>query len=359
LGDGLTLLGQNDMESLAGKKIVVTGGSGFLGGFVMKRLLAHGASGIFAPRSCDYNLCDRAETERLYTERTPDILIHLAARVGGIGANRQNPGRFFFENMAMGLHVVDEARRYGRLEKLVIVGTTCSYPKHAPTPFREESLWDGYPEETNAPYGIAKKALLVMAQGYREQYGVPGIYLIPANLYGPGDNFDPESSHVIPALIRKFVLAKKNRSPSVEVWGTGSASREFLYAEDAAEGVALATLHYDGMAPVNLGTGKEIRIRELVEEIRVLVGYEGDIVWNTSLPDGQPRRTLDVQKAFQEFGFQAKTDLRAGLVKTIDCYQESLSKKAAGWQGFAGLGDLTEVRMAGPATRPQDKSHET
>jgi len=321
------------MESLVGRKIVVTGGSGFLGRFVLERLRAHGASEIFVPRSRDYNLCDRAEVERLYAERGPEILIHLAATVGGIGANRRSPGRFFYENMAMGLNVIDAARLYGQLEKLVIVGSTCSYPKYTPTPFHEEELWNGYPEETNAPYGIAKKALLVMAQGYREQYGLPTIYLIPANLYGPGDNFDPESSHVIPALIRKFVHAKQTASRSVEVWGTGSASREFLYAQDGAEGIVLATLRYEGKDPVNLGTGNEIRIKELVDEIRELVGYEGEIVWNTSEPDGQPRRRLDVQKALREFGFQALTNLRTGLAKTIAWYQGILSGEVAGSPG--------------------------
>ena len=321
------------MESLVGKKIVVTGGSGFLGRFVLERLRAHGASEIFVPRSRDYNLCDRAEVERLYAEQGPEILIHLAATVGGIGANRRNPGRFFYENMAMGLNVIDAGRFYGHLEKLVIVGSTCSYPKHTPTPFHEEELWNGYPEETNAPYGIAKKALLVMAQGYREQYGLPSIYLIPANLYGPGDNFDPESSHVIPALIRKFVHAKQSASASVEVWGTGSASREFLYSEDGAEGIVLATLRYEGKDPVNLGSGNEIRIKELVDEIQKLVGYEGEIVWNTSEPDGQPRRRLDVQKALEEFGFQAVTNLRTGLAKTIEWYQETLSGEVAGSPG--------------------------
>src|SRR5215472_8396711 len=344
------------MESLVGKKIVVTGGSGFLGRFVQERLLAHGASEIFVPRSGDYDLRDRAEAERLYAEQGPDILIHLAATVGGIGANRNNPGRFFHENMAMGLHVIDEARRYGQLEKMVIIGTTCSYPKHTPTPFREEELWNGYPEETNAPYGIANKTLLVMAQGYREQYGLPTIYLIPANLYGPGDNFDPESSHVIPALIRKFVCAKQTASRSVEVWGTGSASREFLYAEDAAEGIVLATLRYEGRGPVNLGTGNEIRIKELVGEIRGLVGYEGEIVWNTSRPDGQPRRRLDVEKALEEFGFQAQTDLRTGLAKTIDWYQETLSGKVPGSQGSTEMAATKNIPIAGPARKPQFKS---
>lgn len=333
------------MQSFGRKKIVVTGGSGFLGGCLLERLRSHGATEIFVPRSSEYNLCLREQVESLYSEQRPELLIHLAATVGGIGANRNNPGRFFYENMAMGLHVIDEARRYGQLEKLVIIGSTCSYPKHTPTPFHEEELWNGYPEETNAPYGIAKKALLVMAQGYREQYGLPSIYLIPANLYGPGDNFDPASSHVIPALIRKLVGAKETGAPSVEVWGTGSASREFLYAEDAAEGIALATLRYEGKGPVNLGTGHEIRIDQLVDEIRVLVGYEGKIVWNTAQPDGQPRRSLDVQKALEEFGFQAKTDLKAGLAKTISWYRENLSRKVSRVHpGLAAIGEELDGR---------------
>jgi GDP-L-fucose synthase len=230
--------------------------------------------------------------------------------------------------MVMGLHIVEAARQYGVLEKLVIVGTTCSYPKFAPTPFREEDLWNGYPEETNAPYGIAKRALLVMVQAYREQYGLNSIYLIPANLYGPGDNFNLETSHVIPALIRKFVEAKETCSASVEVWGTGNVSREFLYVEDAAEGIVLATLHYNKKNPVNLGTGAEILIRDLVDEIRTLVGYAGEVCWRTSEPDGQPRRSLDITRAEQEFGFRAKTDLHTGLKKTLSWYQEARRKVA-------------------------------
>jgi GDP-L-fucose synthase len=314
------------------KKVVLTGGSGFLGRSVLAKLKTEGFEKVFVPRSRDYNLCRREEVERLYADAQPEIVIHLAATVGGIGANRNNPGRFFYENMAMGLHIIDEARRYGSLEKVVIVGTTCSYPKHAPTPFHEEELWNGYPEETNAPYAIAKKALLVMAQGYQEQYGLHSIYLIPANLYGPGDNFDLQQSHVIPALIRKFVHAKEAASPSVEVWGTGNASREFLYVEDAAVGIVSATLRYDGKDPVNLGTGSEIQIRDLVEEIRKQVGFEGQIVWEQSQPDGQPRRKLDVRRALKEFGFEAKTDLKTGLAKTIEWYRETLP---AGDSGIA------------------------
>ena len=311
------------MDSLAGKKITVTGGSGFLGKFVVARLKAQGATELFVPRKRAYDLCHREEVARLYAEAQPQILIHLAATVGGIGANRTNPGRFFYENMAMGLHIVEEARRYGRLEKFVLVGTTCSYPKHAATPFQEEDLWNGYPEETNAPYGIAKKALLVMALGYREQYGLNSIYLIPANLYGPGDNFDVETSHVVPALIRKFVEAKESGAPSVAAWGTGNVSREFLYVEDAAEGIVLATLRYEGTDPVNLGTGCEIRIRDLVDEIRKLSGYTGEVSWDPSQPDGQPRRRLDVEKALQEFGFRARTDLHEGLEKTLAWYEQA------------------------------------
>jgi GDP-L-fucose synthase len=311
------------MDSLAGKRITITGGSGFLGKFVVARLREQGATEVFVPRKQTCDLRHREEVARLYADAEPQILIHLAATVGGIGANRNNPGCFFYDNMAMGLHIVEGARRYGRLEKLVLVGTTCSYPKHAPTPFREEDFWNGYPEETNAPYGVAKKALLVMALGYREQYGLNSIYLIPANLYGPGDNFDVETSHVVPALIRKFVEAKGRGSPSVEAWGTGNVSREFLYVEDAAEGIVLATLRYEDTKPVNLGTGCEIRIRDLVDEIRKLVGYTGDVSWDRSQPDGQPRRRLDVQKALQEFGFRARTDLHEGLEKTLAWYKQA------------------------------------
>ncbi|HEV2299804.1 MAG TPA: GDP-L-fucose synthase [Candidatus Acidoferrales bacterium] len=317
------------MCSLAGKRITVAGGSGFLGRFLIPRLRAEGANEIFVPRKRDYDLRNREDVASLFADTNPQLLIHLAGTVGGIGANRQNPGAFFYDNMAMGLHIIEVARQYGGLEKLVIVGTTCSYPKLAQTPFREEDLWNGYPEETNAPYGIAKKALLVMLQGYREQYGLNGIYLIPANLYGPGDNFDLETSHVIPALIRKFVEVKETGSTSVEVWGTGNVSREFLYVEDAAEGIVLATLRYDKKEPVNLGTGSEIFIRDLVEEIRTLVGYRGEVVWKRSQPDGQPRRRLDVSRAEQEFGFRAKTHLCIGLKKALAWYQKARRKTAA------------------------------
>jgi GDP-L-fucose synthase len=312
------------MDSLAGKRITITGGSGFLGRFVVAQLERQGVE-VPVPRKQSYDLRLQCDTEKLYTDAQPEILVHLAATVGGIEANRRNPGRFFYENLAMGLNIIEEARRYGRLEKLVIVGTTCSYPKLTPTPFREEDLWNGFPEETNAPYGIAKKALLVMGQAYRKQYGLNVIYLIPANLYGPGDNFDLETSHVIPALIRKFVEAKEARSPSVELWGTGSVSREFLYAGDAAEGIVLAAQRYEGEDPVNLGSGSEILIRDLAMKIQEFVQYRGEIVWNEAQPDGQPRRRLDVKKALEKFGFSAHTDLEAGLRETVTWYRENYS----------------------------------
>jgi len=306
-----------------GKKVVVTGGAGFLGSFVVEKLREHGAEDVVVPRRRDYDLTRREAAARLYAEAGPDILFHLAATVGGIGANRANPGRFFYENMAMGLHIIDEARHYGRLQKLIIVGTTCSYPKHTPTPFRTADLWNGYPEETNAPYGIAKKALLVMAQGYRQQYGLKSIYLIPANLYGPRDSFDLEMGHVIPALIRKFLEAKETGASCVAVWGSGEVSREFLYVEDAAEGIVLAAERYDDLEPVNLGTGEEIRISEVVQKIKDLVGYRGELVWDRSQPDGQPRRRLDVTGASNEFGFRAQTGFEEGLRRTIEWYKQN------------------------------------
>lgn len=317
------------MDTFAGKRIVVTGGSGFLGKFVVKRLKQLGATDVFVPRRKNCNLCNREETAQLYEDAKPHLLLHLAATVGGIGVNRSNPGRFFYDNMAMGLNIIDEARRYGRLEKLVLVGTTCSYPKLSPTPFREEDLWKGYPEETNAPYGVAKKALLVMSQGYRKQYNLNSIYLILAGLYGPGDNFDLETCHVVPALIRKFVEAKEIGRPGVDVWGTGNVSREFLYVEDAAEGIVQATLNYDKEDPINLGSGSEVLIRDLVEQVRIQVGYSGEIFWQRSQPDGQPRRRLEISKAEQEFGFRAQTDLHTGLRKTLSWYQEARTKSDA------------------------------
>lgn len=305
---------------IAGKRIVVTGGAGFLGSFVCERLENAGAGSLFIPRSADYDLTEQDAVRQLYRDSEPDIVIHLAAQVGGIGANRANPGRYFYANMAMGLHLIEEARKC-KIEKFVQVGSVCAYPKFAPVPFREEDLWKGYPEETNAPYGIAKKSLLVMLQAYRQQYHLNGIYLLPVNLYGPRDNFDLDSSHVIPALIRKFITARDNQSPEVVAWGTGSASREFLYVEDAARAIVMATEKFNGEQPVNLGTSHEITIRDLVELIARLSGYQGKVVWDTSKPDGQPRRKLDTTRAKQLFGFEPEMDLEAGLRKTIEWWE--------------------------------------
>jgi len=307
--------------SLDQRSIVVTGGAGFLGRHVVAELERRGAKQVVVPRSREFDLVDGDAVRRLLDHARPDVVIHLAAVVGGIGANRRRPGRFFYENLMMGAQLMEEARRRG-VEKFVAVGTVCSYPKHAPVPFREETLWDGYPEETNAPYGLAKKMLLVQAQAYRAEYGFDAVFLLPVNLYGPGDNFDPETSHVIPALVRKFVEAREAGAPAVEVWGTGRASREFLYVEDAAEGIVLATERYESDAPVNLGTGSEITIRELAEKIRAIVGYEGELRWDASQPDGQPRRRLDTSRAASEFGFRARTEFDAGLRRTIAWYLE-------------------------------------
>jgi len=308
------------MTDLAGKTVVVTGGAGFLGRRVCTILGHAGAKDIVVPRSADYDLTDQNAVERLYDDARPDVVVHLAAEVGGIGANRDNPGRYFFANMAMGLHLIEQARARG-IEKFVQTGTVCAYPKHTPVPFSEDALWDGYPEETNAPYGVAKKALLVMLQAYREQYGLDGVYVLPVNLYGPEDNFDLHTSHVIPALIRKFVTAREQGAPEVEVWGTGSASREFLYVDDAARGIVEATLHLTTSEPVNLGAGREVVIRDLVEMIGTMVGYDGAIRWDTSKPDGQPRRMLDTSRAERLLGFRAEVPLEEGLRRTIDWWQ--------------------------------------
>ena len=303
------------------KRVMVTGGGGFLGSYVVEKLQELGAKHIFVPRSREYDLTMKDAVERAYREAKPDLVIHLAAKVGGIGANQANPGKFFYENLEMGIQMMEVGRQRG-IEKFVAIGTVCAYPKYSPAPFKEENLWNGYPEETNAPYGLAKKMLLVQAQAYREQYGFNAIYLLPVNLYGPRDNFDPESSHVIPALIRKCVLAStsKFQPSSMTVWGTGKATREFLYVEDAAEGILLAAEKYDKPMPVNLGSGGEISIKELVERIAQLTGYQGKIIWDFSKPDGQPRRLLDTSRAFQEFGFKAKTKLEDGLRKTVEWY---------------------------------------
>ena len=304
---------------LASKRITVTGGAGFLGTQVVDELGKRGCQDIFVPRSKNYNLIDNEAVKRLYQDSKPDIVVHLAAVVGGIGANRENPGKFFYDNLMMGMQMIEQGRLYG-VEKFVAIGTICAYPKFTPVPFKEEDLWNGYPEETNAPYGLAKKMLLVQSQAYRQQYGFNSIYLLPVNLYGPGDNFNPESSHVIPALIKKVFDVKDKRERHITVWGTGKATREFLYVEDAAEGIALATEKYDRPEPVNLGAGFEISIKSLVELICELTEFDGEIEWDTSKPDGQPRRCLDTTKAREEFGFEAKTTFREGLKNTIKWY---------------------------------------
>ncbi len=311
-----------DEMKLSAERVVVTGGAGFLGKALQAELLRSGVSdaNLLVPRRGDYDLTREADVERMYGDMAPAVVLHLAAEVGGIGANRDNPGRFFYANMAMGLHLIEIGRKAG-LKKFVQLGTVCAYPKFAKVPFKEDALWDGYPEETNAPYGVAKKALLVMLQAYREQYDFNGIFLLPVNLYGPHDNFDLQTSHVIPAMIRKFVEASERGDGQVEVWGTGEASREFIYVEDCARGIVKATEAYDGSAPVNLGAGREITIRDLASRIRHLVGYEGEIVWDASKPDGQPRRCLDTSRAAEIFGFRAEVGLEDGLRKTIDWYR--------------------------------------
>lgn len=309
--------------SLAGHRVTVTGGAGFLGSYVVQRLRARQAE-VFVPRSREYDLTSPEAIHRLYRDARPEIVIHLAARVGGIGANRKNPGRFFYENVIMGAHLM-EAARQAEVRKFVAIGTVCAYPKLTPVPFREDDLWMGYPEETNAPYGLAKKMLLVQAQAYREQYGFGAIYLLPVNLYGPGDSFDPEKSHVIPALIKKCCDATERGEDEIEVWGTGRASREFLYVDDCAEAVVIATEEYDKPDPVNIGVGKEIIIKDLVRLIADMTGYRGTIRWDGSKPDGQPRRCLDVSRAEREFGFRARTDFTDGLRRTIEWYRRTRS----------------------------------
>jgi GDP-L-fucose synthase len=302
-----------------GKRVVVTGGAGFLGSYVVEVLRARGCPDPVVPRSRDYDLRREQDIVRLLEQARPDLIIHLAAVVGGIGANRDNPGRFLYDNLMMGVQLIEQARLAG-VGKLVTIGTVCSYPKFAPVPFREDDLWNGYPEETNAPYGLAKKMLLVQGQAYRAQYGFPSIHLVPVNLYGPGDNFDPGSSHVIPALIKKCVDAVEGSAPAITIWGTGKASREFLYVADAAEGIVLAAERYDGFDPVNLGTGREITVAALVDLIASLTDFSGEIVWDSSKPDGQPRRMLDTSRAERAFGFRARTPFDEGLRRTIEWY---------------------------------------
>lgn len=311
---------------LKDKSILVTGGAGFLGRFVVDKLKKRRCNNVFVPRSKDYNLVEKEDIKRLYRDAKPDIIIHLAAVVGGIGANRENPGKFFYDNLMMGVQLIEEGRLHG-IEKFVCIGTICAYPKFTPVPFKEEDLWNGYPEETNAPYGIAKKVLLVQLQAYRQQYEFNGICLLPVNLYGPYDNFNPKTSHVIPALIKKCFDAIKDGKDEVVVWGTGKATREFLYVEDCAEGIVLATERYNGPEPVNLGAGFEISIKNLVYKIAELAGFKGKIVWDTSKPDGQPRRMLDTGRAEKYFGFKAKTNFDEGLKKTIKWYKEDILKQ--------------------------------
>jgi len=308
------------------RRVVVSGGHGFLGSFVVQRLRNQGAREVIVPRSSEYDLREKADALRLYKDARPDIFIHLAAVVGGIGANMANPGRFFYDNAAMGLHAIEAARLVG-IEKFVCAGTICSYPKFTPVPFREEDLWNGYPEETNAPYGLAKKMLLVQLQAYRQQYGMNGIYLTPVNLYGPRDNFDPESSHVIPALIRKCVEAREHGAAEIVAWGTGTATREFLFAVDAADAIVLAAERYSKAEPVNLGSGEEISVRDLLNRIRLLVGFQGSVRWDSTKPDGQPRRCLDTSRAFAEFGWRATTALADGLLRTTDWYNHNRDRR--------------------------------
>lgn len=304
------------------KRVIVTGGAGFLGSFVVEKLRERGCQEIVVPRSSEYDLRDRDAIKRLFTEVQPQIVIHLAAVVGGIGANQANPGKFFYDNAIMGIELIEYARRCG-VEKFVATGTICAYPKFTPVPFQESELWGGYPEETNAPYGLAKKMMLVQSQAYRQQYGFNSIYLLPVNLYGPRDNFDLETSHVIPALIRKCIEAQKSGAKEIVLWGDGSPTREFLYVEDAAEGLLMAAENYDGSEPVNLGTGQEISIRNLACLIAAEVGFEGSIRWDTDKPNGQPRRCLSTERAAELFGFRAQTDFQEGLRNTVSWYRST------------------------------------
>ena len=315
------------MDFWSKKRVMVTGGGGFLGSYVVEGLQKRGCRNIFVPRKKDYDLVDSRAIERAFDEGRPDLVIHLAAVVGGIGANRENPGRFFYDNLMMGVPLMEMARQRG-IEKFVALGTVCSYPKFTPVPFREEDIWNGYPEETNAPYGLDKKMLLVQSQSYRQQYGFNSIFLMPVNLYGPRDNFDPSSSHVIPALIKKCFDAIRDRQPEITVWGTRRATREFLYVEDAAEAILLAAERYNKSEPVNLGNATEVSILELVGWIVRLTGFKGNVVWDADKPDGQPRRCMEISKAEREFGFKAKTSLSEGLKKNIEWYAREIHSGA-------------------------------
>ena len=305
------------------KRVTVTGGKGFLGTYILKKLKKRGCKNIAVADLPEFNLIQLQDIKRMYLEQKPDIVIHLAAVVGGIGANRENPGKFFYENAIMGIQLLHEAY-LNKIEKFVAIGTICAYPKFTPVPFKEENLWNGYPEETNAPYGLANKMMLVQSQAYRQQYGYNSIFLLPVNLYGPGDNFDPKSSHVIPALIKKCIDAKRQGEKEIVVWGTGKPSREFIYVEDAADGILLATEKYDKSEPVNIGAGFEITIKNLVNLIVEITGFKGKIIWDTSKPDGQPRRMLDTERAYKEFGFKASTSFEDGLRRTYEWYLTSL-----------------------------------
>jgi len=314
-------------ETFPYQRVTVTGGAGFLGRFVIEKLKACDAE-IFVPRSRAYNLIEKSDIIRMLNDSQPDLVIHLAAVVGGIGHNQKNPGKFFYDNLMMGTQLIEQSRLHG-VKKFVAIGTVCAYPKFTPVPFKEDDLWNGYPEETNAPYGLAKKMMLVQSQAYRDQYGFNSIFILPANLYGPGDNFDLETSHVIPALIRKCVEARRKGAGFIEVWGSGSASREFLYGEDCAEGIVKAAALYNEREPVNLGNGREVVIKDLVEIIARLTGFEGEIRWQSDKPDGQPRRQLDTRRAFERFGFQAQTSLEQGLRQTIDWYETTSMARGA------------------------------
>lgn len=309
------------MSFWSSKRVFITGGNGFLGRFLRARIEREGPAEILTPRSTELDLREAGAIRDYLAKHKPNLIIHAAAVVGGIGANRMSPGRFFYENAVMGIHLIEEARKAG-VEKFVCLGTICAYPKFTPVPFHEDDLWNGYPEETNAPYGVAKKALLVQLQSYRQEYGFNGIYLLPVNLYGPRDNFDLQTSHVIPAMIRKFIDAAENGSPTVTLWGDGTPTREFLYVEDAVEGIVLASERYNGDQPVNLGRGEEVRIRDLAQIIAREAGFRGEIVWDTSQPNGQMRRMLDTSRAAELFGFRAGTSMDEGLTKTIAWYRE-------------------------------------